>query len=105
MQADGLMPKSILCDGRGRLASSAGQTLPAMAALRLILLGVVLLSGLLLEFMPVEAMAARFGRSALLNTIIDTRVGRVAAGHPVTRTSPMSCWNMASTRSLSRPLS
>jgi uncharacterized membrane protein YraQ (UPF0718 family) len=78
------MPKPILNDRRGRLAISARQTLSSLAALVPILLGVVLLTGLLLEFLPVEAMADWFGQSAFLDALTGTLAGSVAAGHPVT---------------------
>lgn len=78
------MPKPIHNDRRGLLAISARQTLSSLAALLPILLGVVLLTGLLLEFLPVEAMADWFGQSAFLGALTGTLAGSVAAGHPVT---------------------
>lgn len=78
------MPKPILNDRRRRLATSATQTLSSLATLLPILLGVVLLTGLLLEFLPVEAMADWFGQSAFLDALTGALTGSVAAGHPVT---------------------
>jgi hypothetical protein len=48
------------------------------------LLGTVFLTGLLLEFLPGDAMAAWFRRNAFVDAFTGALSGSIAAGHPVT---------------------
>jgi uncharacterized membrane protein YraQ (UPF0718 family) len=78
------MPQPNRVDLRDRLTASARQTLFMTASLLPILIGVVLLTGLLLEFLPAETMAEWFGRSDVLDAFVGALAGGVASGHPLT---------------------
>jgi hypothetical protein len=78
------MPQSNRIGLRDRLTASAGQTLSMAVSLLPILIGVVLLTGLLLELLPAERMAEWFGRSDVLDAFFGVLVGSVASGHPLT---------------------
>jgi len=78
------MPQSTPTRRQGRLAASARQTLSMVTALLPILVAVVLLTGLLLELLPTEAIADWFGRSQVLDALIGALAGSIAVGHPVT---------------------
>lgn len=78
------MPKQTSAGIRSRLAASAQNTLAMMLSLLPLLIGVVLLTGLLVELLPAEAMADWFGRSYLLDALVGAAAASVAIGHPVT---------------------
>ena len=61
------MPQRNRVDLRSQLAASARQTLSMAVSLLPILIGVVLLTGRLLELLPAETMAEWFGRSDVLD--------------------------------------
>jgi uncharacterized membrane protein YraQ (UPF0718 family) len=84
MRGDHAMPKPIRTDQRGRLVTAAKQTLSMTAALVPIVLGVVLLTALLVEFVPADAMAQWFGRNAFFDAFTGAVSGSLAAGHPLT---------------------
>jgi uncharacterized membrane protein YraQ (UPF0718 family) len=48
-----------------------------------VILGVILLTGLVIELLPAGAAAEWFGRNALLDALTGAVAGSVAAGHPV----------------------
>jgi len=78
------MPQPNRVDLRSRLAASARKTLSMAASLLPILIGVVLLTGLLLELLPAKGMAEWFARSDVLDAFIGVLAGGVASGHPLT---------------------
>ena len=78
------MPQPNRVDLRGRLVASARQTLSMAVSLLPILIGVVLLTGLLLELLPAKRMAEWFGRSDVLDAFVGALAGSVASGHPLT---------------------
>lgn len=49
-----------------------------------IIVGVMLLSGLLIEILPTVAVAAWFGKNDLFDALIGAAAGSISAGHPVT---------------------
>jgi len=49
-----------------------------------ILVGVVFLTGLILEFFPADRAAEWFGRNNVLDALIGAIFGSIAAGHPLT---------------------
>lgn len=49
-----------------------------------ILVGVILLTGLILELIPADKVAGWFGRNNLLDALIGATFGSVSAGHPLT---------------------
>ncbi len=78
------MPQQNRTDHRDRLAASARQTLSMTVSLLPILIGVVLLTGLLMQLLPAETMAEWFGRSHFLDAFAGALAGSVASGHPLT---------------------
>ena len=78
------MPKPIRTDRRGRLVTAAKQTLSMTAALVPLVLGVVLLTALLAEFLPADAIAQWFGSNAFFDAVTGSVAGSLAAGHPLT---------------------
>ena len=49
-----------------------------------IIVGVILLTALLVEFLPAGMAAKWFGRSDLLDSLVGALVGSISAGHPIT---------------------
>ena len=78
------MPQRKRVDLRDRLTASARQALSMAVSLLPILLGVVLLTGMLLELLPAKRMAEWFGRSDVLDAFVGALAGSVASGHPLT---------------------
>lgn len=67
-----------------RLISTIKKTASMFVGMLPILIGVILLTGLLLEFLPTERVAGWFGRNDTLDALIGTTFGSIAAGHPLT---------------------
>lgn len=67
-----------------QLISSLQKTLSMFMSMLPVLAGVVLLTGLVLEFLPADTIAHWFGRNNLLDALIGAAVGSVSAGHPIT---------------------
>ena len=67
-----------------QLISSIKKTASMFTGMLPILVGVVLLTGLILELLPTEKAAEWFGRNNLLDALIGTAVGSISAGHPLT---------------------
>ena len=63
---------------------SMKKTLSMFAGILPIVAGVVLLSGLLVQFLPAEAATRLFGNSDILDAVIGATVGGISAGHPLT---------------------
>lgn len=68
----------------GRIVSSAKQTSTMFLSIVPIVVGVVLLTGLMVVFMPLEQLTGWFGRNDFLDALAGALVGSVAAGHPMT---------------------
>ena len=69
---------------RERIAAVTRQTSFMFLSIIPIVVGVVLLTGLMVVFLPIDKAAAWFGRNDLLDASIGALVGSVAAGHPMT---------------------
>lgn len=67
-----------------QLISSLRKTVAMFVNMLPILVGVILLTGLVLEFLPTDKIAEWFGRNNLLDALIGATFGSVAAGHPLT---------------------
>jgi len=67
-----------------RLIPSLNKTASMFAGMLPILVGVVLLTGLILEFLPTDSAAEWFGRNNILDALIGATFGSIAAGHPLT---------------------
>ncbi len=67
-----------------QLISSLRKTVSMFVSMLPILAGVILLTGLALEFLPTDKVAEWFGRSNLMDGLIGATFGSVAAGHPLT---------------------
>lgn len=67
-----------------RLTSSLRKTVSMFVSMLPILAGVILLTGLALEFLPTDKVAEWFGRNYLMDALIGATFGSVAAGHPLT---------------------
>jgi uncharacterized membrane protein YraQ (UPF0718 family) len=48
-----------------------------------VIIGVILLTGLLIELLPVDILAAWFGQNALLDAVTGAVTGGISAGHPI----------------------
>lgn len=70
--------------GQRQLIRATRKTLSMFVAMLPILAGVVLLTGLIVEFLPIDVAASWFGKSDLLDAITGAMVGSIAAGHPAT---------------------
>jgi len=66
-----------------QLQKSLKKTIWRFINLLPIVIGMLLLSSLLVTLFPDEILADLFGSSDLLDTLIGTSVGSIAAGHPV----------------------
>ena len=67
-----------------QLISSLRKTVSMFVSMLPIFIGVVLLTGLVLEFFPTDKIAEWFGRNNFLDALIGATFGSVAAGHPLT---------------------
>ena len=67
-----------------RLIPSAKKTVSMFAGMLPVLVGVILLTGLMLEVIPFDKAAEWFGRNNVLDAIIGAALGGVSAGHPLT---------------------
>ncbi len=67
-----------------QLISSLRKTVSMFVGMLPILAGVILLTGLVLKFIPVDKVAGWFGRNSLLDALIGATFGSVSAGHPLT---------------------
>jgi len=69
---------------KGHLKESLQQTTRTLLGVLPIIIGVILLTGLLVELLPAEKAVAWFGHHDLLDAIIGASAGSVSAGHPAT---------------------
>jgi len=69
---------------KDRLTPSLKKATSMFVGMLPILAGVILLTGLVLEFIPVDKVAGWFGRYSLLDALIGATFGSVSAGHPLT---------------------
>jgi uncharacterized membrane protein YraQ (UPF0718 family) len=67
-----------------RLVPNMKKTASMFVGMLPILVGVVLLTGLMLELLPTDVAAEWFGRSDVLDALTGAALGSVAAGHPLT---------------------
>ena len=67
-----------------RLLRAAVKTASMFATMLPVLVGVVLLTGLVVELLPTDRVASWFGRSDLLDALMGSTVGGIAAGQPAT---------------------
>lgn len=71
-----------------RQADALGNSLRKTSTLFLhvlpIILGVILLTGLLVEILPIHAVSQWFGRNDTLDALIGAIAGSISTGHPVT---------------------
>jgi len=69
---------------KDQLIPSIKKTASMFAGMLPILVGVVLLTGLVLELLPADKAAAWFGRNDILDALIGATFGSISAGHPLT---------------------
>jgi len=69
---------------RELLISSTKKTASMFAGMLPILLGVILLTGLLLEILPIDKVSDWFGQNILYDSLIGATLGSISAGHPLT---------------------
>jgi len=67
-----------------RLIQSIKKTASMFIGMLPILVGVILLTGLILELLPSDKAAEWFGKNNVLDALIGATLGSVAAGHPLT---------------------
>ena len=67
-----------------QLISSIKKTASMFTGMLPILVGVVLLTGLILELFPAEKAAEWFGNNSVLDALIGSTLGSISAGHPLT---------------------
>ena len=67
-----------------QLISNIKKTASMFVGMLPILVGVVLLTGLILELLPTEKAAAWFGNNSVLDALIGSTFGSISAGHPLT---------------------
>ena len=67
-----------------RLVHSLKKTTSMFVGIVPIVIGVILLTGLMLEFLPANAAAGWFGRSDILDALAGAAAGSISAGHPLT---------------------
>lgn len=78
------MSKHTVLLQKDHLRKAAGKACFMFLGVLPIILGVVLLTGLLVEILPAETLAGWFGSNALLDALIGATAGSISAGHPVT---------------------
>ena len=78
------MPEKTPRDTKARMISSAIKTVSMFAGTLPIIVAVVLLTGLMIEFLPTDILSGLFGKSNLLDALAGATFGSVAAGHPLT---------------------
>lgn len=71
-------------DKKEMIIKSMRKTFSMFYGILPIVAGVVLLSGLLIQFLPTEAASRFFGNSNILDAVIGATVGSISAGHPLT---------------------
>ena len=69
---------------RDHLISSISKSGSMLIEMLPLILGVILLTGLFLKLLPVEAAAGWFGANGLLDAVIGALAGSISAGHPAT---------------------
>ena len=69
---------------QNKLIPSIKKTAAMFVGMLPILVGVVLLTGLILELVPADRAAGWFGRNDMLDALIGATFGGIAAGHPLT---------------------
>ena len=67
-----------------QLISSIKKTVSMFVGMLPILVGVVLLTGLILELFPAEKAAEWFGNNSVLDALTGSTLGSISAGHPLT---------------------
>ena len=78
------MPMQIHQMQNERLIPSIKKTAMMFGGMLPMLVGVVLLTGLILELLPADRVAGWFGRNDMLDALIGATFGGIAAGHPIT---------------------
>lgn len=68
---------------RKQLKKSLEKTTSMFLGILPVIVGVILLTALLVELLPAEAVAAWFGHSDVLDALVGAVAGSISAGHPV----------------------
>ena len=68
---------------RKQLKKSLEKTTSMFLGILPVIVGVILLTALLVELLPAEAVAAWFGHSDFLDALVGAVAGSISAGHPV----------------------
>jgi uncharacterized membrane protein YraQ (UPF0718 family) len=68
---------------RQALKASLSKTTSMFLGILPVIIGVILLTGLLIELLPADSVAGWFGRSDFLDALTGAVAGSISAGHPV----------------------
>jgi uncharacterized membrane protein YraQ (UPF0718 family) len=68
---------------RQALKNSLSKTTSMFLGILPVIIGVILLTGLLIELLPADRLADWFGRSGVLDALTGAVAGSISAGHPV----------------------
>ena len=71
-------------DTQSRISACTRKTVSMFISTLPIILGMVMLTGLLVEFLPTQLVATWFGRSDLADAAVGALAGSFAVGHPLT---------------------
>lgn len=77
------MQEESLWPNRKALKVSMHKTTMMFLGILPVIIGVILLTGLLIELLPVDILAAWFGQNALLDAVTGAVTGGISAGHPI----------------------
>ena len=65
------------------LKRAGRQTLRSFVRILPIVLGMLLLTSLVIKALPLDMIAAAFGRNSLIDVLLGASLGSIAAGHPL----------------------
>jgi len=77
------MPGEERKDGPGRPGASARRAAVMLLRILPVIVGMVMLTGLLMELVPLERIAGWFGGNELIDALVGSLAGSVAVGHPL----------------------
>jgi uncharacterized membrane protein YraQ (UPF0718 family) len=66
------------------LAKSTKQTVSMFVAMLPIIVGVILLTSLIIEVLPIDAVTGWFGGNDVVDALVGALFGSISAGHPLT---------------------
>ena len=69
---------------KNRINQAFHKTINAFIGVVPVIVGMVLLTGLVIRFIPTENLAALFGKNAFLDAFSGAFIGSISAGHPLT---------------------